>query len=211
MSDHADLLATKVAGSRGGNDGYLADIEPDPMGVNVGFDDPYVLFSDPPQDEGSGSLLGGMGIPSNRCRLDGMPFDCGWASELMSTGGAVQCPNNDCGPKVGYDKNGWHFSSTGYFGSPTIDPTIFSIVRRFIDGKSGTPDRKSGFTPLHMPLGEHHFRPEGRRVKQSHLPSDTVSELLPFLAKDMQTPYSAFVIEDYSSNPLSLQLSPPLS
>ena len=41
--------------------------------------------------------------------VDGMAIDCGFAMELMSSGAAVQCPNNDCGPRVmnSYDRNGY--------------------------------------------------------------------------------------------------------
>lgn len=75
----------------------------DPSGVDVGFEDPFInCCLEPPPSEGGGSpmLLAAFGIPDGRCTLDGMAIDCGWAFDLMDRGAAVQCPNNNCGPRV---------------------------------------------------------------------------------------------------------------
>ena len=75
----------------------------DPMGVDVGFADPFIFCCDPPPvspDIRTPLLLDGFGIPDGRCVLDGIAVDCGFAFQLMDMGAAVQCPNNDCGPRV---------------------------------------------------------------------------------------------------------------
>jgi subtilisin family serine protease len=112
-----ELLATQTAGtqavwlhdnaltgSRGYSlaDGYFArEMEADPMGVDMGLADPFIVW------DGGGNLeperpmlLGGMGEPSGRCTLDGMAIECGQAMRMLDTGSAVQCPNNDCGPRA---------------------------------------------------------------------------------------------------------------
>jgi YD repeat-containing protein len=75
----------------------------DPMGVDVGFSDPFIFCCDPPPispDIRTPFLMDGFGIPDGRCVLDGIAIDCGFASQLMNSGAAVQCPNNDCGPRT---------------------------------------------------------------------------------------------------------------
>jgi YD repeat-containing protein len=72
-----------ITGSRGISNrdgGYGLEAEPDPMGIDVGFFDPFVhleLYEPPP--EGITGLLAGSGVPNGRCVLDGMAIDCGWA------------------------------------------------------------------------------------------------------------------------------------
>jgi len=73
------------------------------MGVDVGLDDPYQnLTVDPGPAEGSAGLLVGSGVPDGRCQLDGIAIACDWAMQMLENGSAVQCPNNDCGPRAVY-------------------------------------------------------------------------------------------------------------
>lgn len=80
---------------------YSPEAEPDPTGVNVGFEDPYIncCFLPEPNDQIMPMLLGSFG-GSGKCSLDGMSIDCGFAMQLLDSGAAVQCPNNDCGPRT---------------------------------------------------------------------------------------------------------------
>jgi len=98
------------------------------MGINVGFEDPYsncCLLPDP-SDQIMPALLGG--FASGRCRVDGMAIDCGWAMQMMESGSAVQCPNNNCGPRTlrAYDSNG------NFVGRVLSQP-----FQAFADGYSG--------------------------------------------------------------------------
>ncbi len=74
----------------------------DPMGVDVGFFNPFIFLEPPsrPREDLVPFFLTGDGIPDGRCVLDGIAVDCGFASQLMHSGAAVQCPNNDCGPRT---------------------------------------------------------------------------------------------------------------
>ncbi|OLE52181.1 MAG: hypothetical protein AUG51_19705 [Acidobacteria bacterium 13_1_20CM_3_53_8] len=83
-----------VTGARGfssqyGN--YEAEIEPDPMGINMGYSDPFVDPNPPgtPTEQGNGSLLAGFAVPDGRCALNGIAFDCAEAAHLMDTGAAT--------------------------------------------------------------------------------------------------------------------------
>ncbi|PYS21236.1 MAG: hypothetical protein DMF72_18045 [Acidobacteria bacterium] len=78
---------------------YFPKAEYDPMGLDVGFEDPYQTLIEPTPQEGSPGLLVGFGVPDGRCQLDGIAIDCGWAMQMLDNGSAVQCPNNDCGPR----------------------------------------------------------------------------------------------------------------
>lgn len=72
---------------------YSSEVEPDPMGVNVGTADPFIDFNiTPPQDEGGGALLTGSEVPNGRCTLDGIPYSCEDAAELMQNGAALRVP-----------------------------------------------------------------------------------------------------------------------
>ena len=101
------------------------------MGVDVGFEDPFILCCDPPPpspEVHTPFLLDGFGIPDGRCTLDGIAIDCGWAFQLMDRGAAVQCPNNDCGPRVmnTFNRNG------DFLGRVLSQP-----FQAFADGFSG--------------------------------------------------------------------------
>ncbi len=92
---------TGSSGTSGTQGWFSPEAEPDPMGVNVGFEDPYnstCCFLPPPDDQIMPMLLGSFG--SGRCSVDGMAIDCGWAMSMLENGSAVQCPNNDCGPRT---------------------------------------------------------------------------------------------------------------
>jgi hypothetical protein len=90
------------------NGGFDAQAEPDPTGVNVGFEDPFINCCSLPEpnDQITPMLLGSSG--GGHCSLDGMSIDCSWAMEMLESGAALQCPNDDCGPRTmnAYDANG---------------------------------------------------------------------------------------------------------
>lgn len=97
---HHENPLTGTAGTSGTPGWFNPEAEPDPMGINVGFEDPFVNCCELPpiQDQIMPMLLGDFGS-SGRCTLDGISIDCGWAMQLMDSGAAVQCPDNDCGPR----------------------------------------------------------------------------------------------------------------
>jgi YD repeat-containing protein len=101
---------------------YAADTEPDPLGANVGFEDPYLYFEEPRPD--SIQLLGGNS--NGQCMLEGMTFDCMSVQRLLELGAAAECPDNDCGPRYnpnrdGPSRGGWQipiFAGAGFlYGS----------------------------------------------------------------------------------------------
>jgi YD repeat-containing protein len=91
--NHTNPL-TGSEGSSYTNGLYGADSEPDPLQVDVGFEDPYLYFEDPRPD--SVQLLGGNS--NGECTIEGMTFDCMSVMRLLAMGAAEECPNGDCGP-----------------------------------------------------------------------------------------------------------------
>jgi YD repeat-containing protein len=101
-----------LTGSRGTSNqqrAYMTTIEADPMGVNVGVEDPFIepepggFQPDPqaPMLSGLNDGGGGGGAMGARCYLDGMEIGgCERVLRLLDTGTAVGCPNNDCRPRV---------------------------------------------------------------------------------------------------------------
>ena len=92
-----------LTGSRGGSGvsgGYVTTIEADPMGVNVGVEDP-TIDPDPEgfQPEQEVWAWKGSGASSGGCNLDGVEVDCALVQSLNDMGTAIRCPNNDCGPR----------------------------------------------------------------------------------------------------------------
>jgi hypothetical protein len=104
--------------------GQIASMnEPDPMGVDVGFADPYInCCVEPTLNQPMPMLLGGFDIPDGRCTLDGIAIDCAWAGQLMESGAvAVEF--------LIHDQSGWRVEQSpiisfgvGIFGFDT--PTI---------------------------------------------------------------------------------------
>jgi len=87
---------------------YWASMEPDPMGVDVGFSDPAIVPPEEPAPEPDiATLYVGPLFPSGNCKVEGIPILCAWA-QMMLAHTAVQCPNNDCGARsiFGIDANG---------------------------------------------------------------------------------------------------------
>jgi len=119
---------TGSSGTSGTEGWFSPESEPDPMGVNVGLEDPFsnCCLLPEPNDQIMPALLGG--FASGRCRVDGMAIDCGWAMQMLESGSAVQCPNNDCGPRTlrAYDANG------NFVGRVLSQP-----FQAFADGHSG--------------------------------------------------------------------------
>jgi muramidase (phage lysozyme) len=98
-----------------------------------------------------------------------MGIDCAWASAMMSNGSAVQCPNNDCGPRFdrehgryeyfnafgdrwsGYMPAGAHYEGGGqwYINVGGGDPNSDDPSER---PRRWRPERGSGFTQDDLPL-----------------------------------------------------------
>ncbi len=128
--EHRDpLTGSRVDSRADGNFDRISQL--DPMGVDVGFADPFLFCCDAPPiqpEQRTFYLLDGSGVPDGRCTLDGIAIDCGWAFQLIDNGAAVQCPNNDCGPRVmdTFDRNG------NFLGRVLSQP-----FQAFADGFSG--------------------------------------------------------------------------
>jgi YD repeat-containing protein len=81
------FTGTRASSNRDGQGNVQVD--PDPMGVDLGSFDPYIepeLWE--PSPEGMVGLLPGSGIPSGRCILDGMAIECWEAGNLLQSGAA---------------------------------------------------------------------------------------------------------------------------
>lgn len=74
------------------NGGLWRTVEPDSMGVNVGFSDPFNLPPEPPSDPDLASLFPS-GESGGRCRLNGVVFPCVSARRLAEDGTAARCSN----------------------------------------------------------------------------------------------------------------------
>lgn len=77
--------------------------EPEPMGVNMGLEDPYLTEEGEAPNPDVPSLVGGsagVGSSGLRCTLDGARFDCEQLGFLNDIGAARPCQNNDCGPRA---------------------------------------------------------------------------------------------------------------
>lgn len=135
------------------------------MGIDVGTFDPFVhleLYEPPP--EGTTGLLAGSGVPSGRCVLNGMAIDCGWAMEMKSSGAAVPCPGNDCGPRsvVYQGQRTWAFFNAYADGYQGYVPTGARYIGNgnFSAWTGGPPSRRSNtihdtnFTLLNSATGE---------------------------------------------------------
>ena len=84
---------------------YTQTREPDSMGVNVGFEDPYYIPPEEPHDPDLASIYPGLEA-GGQCRVEGIRFDCAGAQRLLSGGVATRCPNNDCDPQPILDAHG---------------------------------------------------------------------------------------------------------
>jgi hypothetical protein len=72
----------------------------------VGTSDPYSGSGDPsyqvlpwPKFGNPDDLFGG-------CTVDGLAAPCFLATQLMNSGAATKCPENNCGPGIGVDGSG---------------------------------------------------------------------------------------------------------
>src|SRR5688572_4575512 len=115
-------------------EGYAAiDVEPDPVGVDMGLFDPFPVPEqwEPPVD-GLVGLLPGSGIPSGRCTLDGIAIFCRDAANLLHVGAAEFEQ-----PTVVWD-DGWKFvnfnRSTGAYEKPVFSHYDYTSVT--IDGST---------------------------------------------------------------------------
>jgi YD repeat-containing protein len=109
------LHANPVTGARGHSSGdgtYEATAEPDAEGINLGVEDPSGgnggrAYSPELQMP---SVLNSTGSGTPQCTMDGLLLpDCELVRNLLASGAARQCPNNDCGPR-----------RTIYQGRPTL-------------------------------------------------------------------------------------------
>ncbi len=88
-----------MTGSQGSSNttgAYTPAAELEPMGVNVGFVDPYLNCCGGGGPSPEIPTLIGDGDNSGGCSLDGMSFDCTLAMILLGSGAAAPCPNNNC-------------------------------------------------------------------------------------------------------------------
>ena len=87
-------------------------VELDPLGADVGLEDPYTLNPDFTGPESGGYLLtGSYGNPTNPqggCTLNGIRADCSFAMEMEFEGGAVRV-GRDGMMRVSYDPSGHAF------------------------------------------------------------------------------------------------------
>jgi hypothetical protein len=140
---------TGSRGESGVSGGYAATVEADPMGVNVGVEDPFIEplpvgFEPSPETPMIGGLGGGGGCSSynpncTRCFLDGFAIGCEQAAFLMDVGSAVQ-------PRIqtvtAYGRNGQVLGSTSRTvlpGDPGYDGSLDGRYRqseRRVDGQS---------------------------------------------------------------------------
>ncbi len=91
---HQDDLTGSLAASYNTttyNGNFTARQEQDPLGANVGLNDP---LSVPPEPEaGESRLLDVPGfLPDGRCKINGLETGCAWVSSLLSGGAAVVAP-----------------------------------------------------------------------------------------------------------------------
>jgi YD repeat-containing protein len=88
--------ANPVTGSRAvsyASTAFAREAEMEPLGVDVGFHNPFVEVSTTPVGaDDRPTLLGGSGIPSGRCQVDGMNVECEDAQHLMASGAALVRP-----------------------------------------------------------------------------------------------------------------------
>lgn len=120
---HTDPV-TGTFGVSGSTYGYATGFQPDPVGVDLGFSDPYL---DPPESQPLKdlvSLVGGSG--SDRCTLDGVGIECAIVDRLLGTGSVAQCPNNDCSARSVYN--------------PATEQREWRFFRAFADGYQGLLD-----------------------------------------------------------------------
>jgi hypothetical protein len=87
---HSDPVAGKEGYSL--PNGYYQKVaEYDPLGVNIGFSDPYNAPPPAPIDDYIGLSLEQPG----KCTLDGIAYDCVMISHLIAVGAAVYSPENN--------------------------------------------------------------------------------------------------------------------
>jgi hypothetical protein len=129
---HDDPFTGARAGSNRDGAGAV-DLDPDPMGVDLGSADPYVepqLWEPPP--EGMVGLLPGSGIPSGRCMLDGMSIECRQAGHLLQIG-AAEFEH----PTTVWDNGSWHFvefnPKTGEYETRIDEERLDAGGRELID------------------------------------------------------------------------------
>ena len=95
----------------------------DPDAVDAGESDPLAGSAGDPSGGGSDSAIEGRvaalmsGYFDMKCSIDGMLTGCAVASAAVSSGAAVQCPDNDCGPRAIYSA-----SQGKYVGLAHWDP-----------------------------------------------------------------------------------------
>jgi hypothetical protein len=101
---------------------YYREAEPDSMGVNVGFDDPYAPPDPQPDadaETGIPKLQAGYQETGKRCSLDGITVDCGFVAHYLESeigsGAIVQAPHKNLVPV--YTKTTNQFLGYAFFDS----------------------------------------------------------------------------------------------
>lgn len=94
---------------------YVHRSEFDPTGVDVRLLDPVIA---PPTNQED---LGGAYFAGGKCQVDGMAIECAWATQMMETGVAVPCRDNDCGPRWNRNRDGRGHGGWEIF-APTLGP-----------------------------------------------------------------------------------------
>jgi hypothetical protein len=108
----------------------------DPLGVDVGFEDPFLGGENStPQTTATISTVGNGTFDSPECWLDAMLINCDEAYSFIQAGAAVPCPDNHCGPQHGIYENAdgklagyWAvFNGSGYWLSDGHDSDVLDF------------------------------------------------------------------------------------
>jgi YD repeat-containing protein len=96
--------------------GSRLDMEPDTMGVDVGFTDPYTNPDPPPPPP---DIAVPAGFSSGTCQLNGFAFDCAHAARLVKGNSALHCAGCEepvFGDRTGYfdDANELHYNAANH-------------------------------------------------------------------------------------------------
>ncbi|MCU1265081.1 MAG: hypothetical protein JWM21_1399 [Acidobacteria bacterium] len=91
---------------------YSQKAEPDSMGVDVGFQDPWDIPPETFPDPDLASLY--PGETGGQCRVGGVVIHCHAAQQLLASGSAARCPNDDCSAR--WNGKEWKFPTYTWKG-----------------------------------------------------------------------------------------------
>ncbi|MFN7949557.1 MAG: hypothetical protein U0Z53_29640 [Blastocatellia bacterium] len=118
---------------------YYKEAEPDPQGINVGFDDPFVPPDPPPDpnaERGIPALLRGPGETGKKCSLDGIIVDCGFVAPLIDGGAVVIAPPETT--RYNAEKKTFEFFRAGLSGQTGWYTPVWENNQVVFDGVSST-------------------------------------------------------------------------